>query len=421
MRDTITMLLAGGVGSRLNILVSRRAKPAVPFGGIYRIIDFTLSNIANSGLTRVAVLTQYKPLSLMDHIGNGSSWDLTGRTRSIRILPPKTGETDWDWYRGTADAVRQNIEFLGSGNDYKDVLILSGDHVYAMDYRLLIEFHRERAAKVTIGMIEVPWIETPNFGIGIIDSESRIIDWEEKPKKARSNLASMGIYVFDRDYLLKMLKRTKEEDFGHHIIPNAMKEGSVYAYLFTDYWRDVGTVQAYWDANMDLLDPNSPLEPEAWRTRTNVIGEEISFDRPPICVTSGAEVSESAISPGCVIEGRVEHSVLSPGVLIAPGAMVKDSVIMHDTVIKEGARLYRCIVDKHVIIGRKCTIGMGDAGKANAEFPEQLNSGLTLVGRRAEVPDKVQVGTNCILYPEIKRADFEGPVIEDGSVVKKLS
>ena len=251
--NTLTILLAGGVGTRLGVLVKLRAKPAVPFGGVYRIIDFTLSNIANSGLTKVAVLTQYKPLSLMDHIGDGSAWDLSGRTRRIKILPPKTGEKDWDWYKGTADAVRQNLDFLTSDSSCRNVLILSGDHVYSMDYGSIIDFHDRKSAKVTIGMITVPMEETHNFGIGVVDKESRIIEWEEKPKTTTSNLASMGIYVFDRDYLVRMLKRTREEDFGHHIIPKAMKDGIVYAYPFTDYWRDVGTFQAYWDANMDRL------------------------------------------------------------------------------------------------------------------------------------------------------------------------
>ena len=201
MRRAVALLLAGGVGSRLNVLVRYRAKPAVPFGGIYRIIDFTLSNLANSGLTRVAVLTQYKPLSLMDHIGDGSSWDLSGRTRSVKILPPKTGEKDWDWYRGTADAVRQNLDFVTRG-DFTEVLLVSGDHIYCMDYQPLIEFHRARAAQVTIGVLPVPWEETNQFGCAIVDEASRIVDWEEKPAKARSNLASMGIYVFDRQYLV---------------------------------------------------------------------------------------------------------------------------------------------------------------------------------------------------------------------------
>ena len=215
MRDVVAILMAGGVGSRLNILVRHRAKPAVPFGGMYRIIDFTLSNVANCGLPRVAILTQYKPLSLMDHIGDGSAWDLSGRTRAIRILPPKTGEKDWDWYKGTADAVRQNLDFVTAG-DYKEVLILSGDHIYCMDYTPLVGFHRDRKADVTVGMLYVPWEETQHFGVGIVDEGDRVIDWQEKPQEARSNLASMGIYVFNREYLVRTLQETKEEDFGQH-------------------------------------------------------------------------------------------------------------------------------------------------------------------------------------------------------------
>ena len=420
MNDVVTILLAGGVGSRLNILVRLRAKPAVPFGGIYRIIDFTLSNIANSGLTRVAVLTQYKPLSLMDHIGDGSSWDLSGRTRKLKILPPKTGEKDWDWYKGTADAVRQNLDFITSDSSYKHVLILSGDHVYSMDYNPLIDFHMNRGAKVTIGMITVPWEETGNFGIGITDKQMRIIDWEEKPKKAQSNLASMGIYVFDRDYLVKMLRRTKEEDFGNHIMPKAMKEGSVYAYPFDGYWRDVGTIKAYWDANMDLLDPESSLNPETWKTKTNVISGEFIYDRPPIRITSDACVTRSAISPGCIIEGTVEHSVLSPGVFVAKGASVKDSVVMHDTVIKRDSLVDHCIIDKNVVIGRGCIIGIGNPDKTSSQFPEQLNAGLTLIGKQADIPDKVTIGTNCLVYPMTGKHNFLHPSLEDGCIVQDV-
>ncbi len=296
MRKVVAVLLAGGVGSRLNVLVQYRAKPAVPFGGIYRIIDFTLSNIANCGLTRVAVLTQYKPLSLMDHIGDGSAWDLAGRTRGISILPPKTGEKDWDWYKGTADAVRQNLSFISSGS-YTDVLILSGDHVYCMDYWPLIDFHRERGAHVTIGMIPVAWEETRHFGTGTLDGQNRIIDWQEKSVKARSNLASMGIYVFDREYLVRTLGETREEDFGKQIIPRALKQGNVYGYLFEGYWRDVGTIQAYWDANMDLLKPESGLNPEGCGIRTNQVAEALPYDRPPAKVARFAHARSTPPFP----------------------------------------------------------------------------------------------------------------------------
>jgi glucose-1-phosphate adenylyltransferase len=418
MRETIAVLLAGGVGSRLSILVSLRAKPAVPFGGIYRIIDFTMSNISNSGLTRVAVLTQYKPLSLMDHIGDGSSWDLSGRTLGVRILPPKTGEKDWDWYKGTADAVRQNLEFVSRG-DYRNVLILSGDHVYYMDYSRLVGFHRDCGAKVTIGMLSVPWEETHNFGIGVIDREHRIVDWEEKPAKARSNLASMGVYVFDRDYLVAALNETKESDFGHHIIPTAMKKGDVFAYPFNGYWRDVGTIDAYWEANMDLVRPETEFRPEAWQTRTNLAAEGLSYDRPPIKVNFGARVSNSVISPGCVISGLVQNSVLSPGVVVERGARVCDSVIMHDAFIAEGAQVERSILDKKVSIGSGTIIGRGNRIVANREQPTHLYAGLTVIGKSASVPQDVCIGTNCIIHAGVTGTDFPGAVVADGETVVK--
>jgi glucose-1-phosphate adenylyltransferase len=416
--STVTILLAGGVGSRLGVLVRHRAKPAVPFGGVYRISDFTLSNIANSGLAKVAVLTQYKPLSLMDHIGDGSAWDLSGRTRKVKILPPKTGEKDWDWYKGTADAVRQNLDFVTSDANCTSVLILSGDHVYSMDYGSIIAFHDRQGAKVTIGMITVPLEEAHNFGIGIVDRKGRIIEWEEKPKTATSNLASMGIYVFDRDYLVRMLRRTREEDFGHHIIPKAMKEGDVYAYPFTGYWRDVGTIQAYWDANMDLLSSGSALRPEAWHTRTNVLAEGLPYDRPPIKVLSGATLRQSAVSAGCIVEGHVERSILSPGVIVERGAVIKDSVIMHDTVVRRGAIVERSVVDKQVTIGRNAVVGIGNPRITNKELPEQLYSGLTVVGKRAVVPEGMRIGTNCSIDPLVTKGDYRDMVIGDGETVR---
>jgi len=418
MRRVVAVLLAGGVGSRLNILVQYRAKPAVPFGGIYRIIDFTLSNIANSGISRVAVLTQYKPLSLMDHIGDGSAWDLSGRVRGIKILPPKTGEKDWDWYRGTADAVRQNIDFV-AGAQFDEVLVLSGDHVYCMDYRPLVAFHRERKAQVTIGMLPVPWEETRHFGIGIVDKENRLIEWEEKPRKARSNLASMGIYVFDRAYLVETLTSTKQEDFGKHIIPKALAEVEVYAYRFDGYWRDVGTVQAYWDANMDLLRPDSGLSPERSGITTNLAADEILHDRPPCRIGGHAAVANSLISPGCSIFGKVENSVLSPGVVVEEGAEVKDSIVMHDTLVGKGAFLERCIIDKEAVVGAHCSIGHGNANIANRRHPDQLYSGLTLIGKRAAIPAGAIIGTNCIVYPSARAEDFPENALDDGESIEK--
>jgi len=276
--DALVLLLAGGVGSRLNLLVETRAKPAVAFGGIYRIIDFSLSNVMNSGFSRVGVLTQYKPLSLMKHLGTGESWDFTGRSRGVTILPPRTGSKDSDWYQGTADAIRRNIDFI-EANPTDEVLILSGDHIYHMDFDVMLEYHRSKKADVTVGMMVVPKSEIHQFGAGITNNDNRIVDWEEKPQVPRTNLASMGIYIFDRDYLLKTLARNHDEiDFGMHILPWAIENDNVFAYPFYGYWRDVGTIQAYWEANMDMLRPESGLAPEKWYIRTNVEADERKAD-----------------------------------------------------------------------------------------------------------------------------------------------
>jgi len=418
MTGTAVILLAGGVGSRLNILVAHRAKPAVPFGGIYRIIDFTLSNIANSGLTGVAVLTQYRPLSLMDHIGNGSSWDLSGRFRSVKILPPKTGEEEWDWYKGTADAVRQNLQYIMT-RDCQHVLIVSGDHVYHMNYSSMLSFHQERSARVTIGVIRVPWEETHQFGTAIVDENSRITDWEEKSPKARSNLASMGIYVFDRDYLVDLLETTKDVDFGHHIIPKALEEHNVFAYPFSGYWRDVGTLQAYWEANMDLLKADSGFDPELWKVKTNLNAGGLSFERPPIRIAQNGRVSNSVVSPGCKIFGEVENSVLSPGVVIEKGALVSDSIVMHDSILQEGASVKRCIVDKQVTIGRGSSIGMEANTQPNRQFPEHLSTGLTVLGKETRIPDFAIIGANCIVYSKVGPEDFHTLSLESGDNIQK--
>ena len=414
----MAMILAGGVGSRLNILVHHRAKPAVPFGGIYRIIDFALSNAMNSGLYQVAVLTQYKPLSLMRHIGNGAAWDFVGRTRAIKILPPRTGEKDSDWYRGTADAVRQNIDFLES-RPSKQVLILSGDHVYCMDYRAMVRHHRESGARVTVAMMEVDWDQTHHFGIGITDEKGKIVDWEEKPEKARSNLASMGIYVFDTDYLLSALRSSKEVDFGHHILPQTMRDGELYAYRFNGFWRDVGTVQSYWEANMELLSQASPIDPESWSICTNIEEEGMVSDRPPVRILPGAEIRNSVLSAGCVIGGRVESSVLSPGVVVEEGSVVSNSVIMHDTRIGSGAYVDRVVSDKKVVVGDGARVGFGNKDVPNRLYSKHLSSGLTLIGKWASIPAGAEVGTNCIIFPNIQESNWpEDRKISDGSTLE---
>ncbi|WP_339133564.1 MAG: sugar phosphate nucleotidyltransferase [Candidatus Electrothrix sp. GW3-4] len=407
-KDTLVLLLAGGIGSRLNILVGHRAKPAVPFGGLYRIIDFSLSNVMNSGLTRVGVLTQYKPLSLMRHIQNGEAWDFTGRTRGVKILPPRTGEKDSDWYKGTADAIRQNIDFIRD-NQSEQVVILSGDHIYQMDFDDMITSHRAKKAGVTIGMMVVPKSEIHQFGAGIVDDENRIVDWEEKPKEPRTNLASMGIYVFDTEYLLNALSCDREEiDFGIHIIPRAIEEKQVYAYPFYGYWRDVGTIQSYWDANMDILRADSGISPEEWGIRPNTEADGQAMDRAPARFAQGCTVHSSMISAGSVIEGTVLNSVLSPGVIVQKGAVVRDSVILEDTVIEKGAEVDLAVCDKRVHIKEGALVGHGDEEAkriSNQEYPTHLYSGITLIGKEVRIPARMRIGRNCIIRPGMKGRD----------------
>jgi len=418
-KDALVLLLAGGVGSRLNNLVGHRAKPAVPFGGLYRIIDFSLSNVMNSGLTRVGVLTQYKPLSLMRHIGTGEAWDFSGRTRGVKILPPRTGEKDSDWYKGTADAIRHNIDFI-RGTPSEQVVILSGDHIYQMDFDAMIAYHCHKKADVTIGMMVVPKSEIHQFGAGIVDDQNRIIDWEEKPKEPKTNLASMGIYVFDTDYLLDTLSRDRtENDFGMHIIPRAIEEDRVFAYPFYGYWRDVGTIQSYWETNMDIIRPDSGISPEEWGIRPNTEADGRPMDRAPARFISGCTVHCSMISAGCIIEGTVERSVLSPGVVVKKGAVVRDSVIFEDCVIDEDARVDLSICDKGVHIGGGAVVGYGDNKEIpNQEFPSHLYTGITLVGKKAAVPEGMKIGRNCIIQSEYDtNAGVSTEKLEDGGIL----
>ncbi len=416
MKKTLAMLLAGGVGSRLNILAHARAKPAVPFGGLYRIIDFTLSNARNSGIINVGVLTQYKPLSLMEHIGSGEPWDFVGRMRGAKILPPRTGEKDSDWYKGTADAIRQNIDYIRNF-DADQVLVLSGDHIYYMDYSEMVDFHKSRGADLTIAMMRVPWEETRHFGIATIDDHDRIMTWEEKPKQTKSNLASMGVYVFNTDFLYHCLRTIPEHDFGKHVITEVIKTHTICAYPFTGYWRDVGTLFAYWDANMDLLRPGSGLDLPRWKVYTNLEEEGRSGDRPPTRILDGANVVNSIIAQGCVIEGEVRNSVLSPGVRVGKGAVVSDSVVMHDSVIEQDAALSFVIADKLTRFRPRCRVGFGDRSRPNRRFTDHLSEGLTIVGKLATVPAKVTIGCNCIIHPQSTEISYHSDFVKDGETI----
>ena len=417
MERVVVMILAGGQGERLSILSRQRAKPAVPFGGKYRIIDFALSNCVNSGLSTVGVLTQYRPHSLNEHIGIGRPWDLDRQRGGVRLLQPYLGRGRSNWYRGTADAIYHNLFFIES-RQFTDVLILSGDHIYAMDYRPMVAFHRQSGAEVTVAVQPVPWEQAPRFGVLDTDRDRRVIAFEEKPAAPRSNLASMGIYIFRKEALIAVLRGDDDAapgmvDFGKDVIPHMIARGGVYAYPFEGYWQDVGTIQSYWDANMDLLLEPTPLDlynPD-WRIHTR------SEERPPAKLLDGATVRRSLISHGCYIRGTVEHSVLSPGVVVGEGAVIRDSVIMTDSVIHEGAVLDRCILDKEVVVGRGAQLGVGGLDVPNLLEPERLNTGITLVGRNARVPSGVSVGRNVLIAPNVQERHFLARDIPSGDAV----
>jgi glucose-1-phosphate adenylyltransferase len=413
--STLTLILAGGEGERLSILSQVRAKPGVPFGGKYRIIDFALSNVVNSGLTDVGILTQYAPRSLIDHIGVGRPWDLDRSRGGVTLLQPYLGRgRARDWYRGTADAVLQNLEFVAD-RDPELVLVLAGDHVYKMDYRPFLDRHRAVSADVTCAVRTVPIEEAHRFGIADVDAEGRITSFIEKPADPPSNLVSMGVYVFSWPALRDALTADRI-DFGGDVLP-AMVDGGkrVYAYEYGGYWRDVGTVEAYWLANLDLLadEPEIDLYDRGWLIYTR------SEERAPAFVAASASVSRSMVSHGCVVQGTVERSLLSPGVRVAAGATVRDSIVMFDAEVGEGAVLDRAIVDKECRIGPGAVVGDGDDLRPNRDEPERLYAGITLVGKRASIPPRVRIGRNCRIDPGVTGRDFaRRRLVRSGETVK---
>jgi glucose-1-phosphate adenylyltransferase len=410
----LTLILAGGEGERLSILSQVRAKPGVPFGGKYRIIDFALSNAVNSGLTDVAVLTQYAPRSLIDHIGVGRPWDLDRSRGGVTLLQPYLGRgRARDWYRGTADAVLQNLEFIAD-RDPELVLILAGDHVYKMDYRHFLETHRATKAELTCAVRTVPIEEAHRFGILETDGDGRVTAFVEKPPNPTSNLVSMGVYVFSWPVLREVLS-PERVDFGRDLLPWLVEAGRrIQAYEFRGYWQDVGTVESYWRTSLDLLSdaPGIELNDLGWLIYTK------SEERPPARIGPDATVSRSMVSHGCVVDGTVEHSILSPGVRIGRGAEVRNSIVMFDTVVADGAVVDMAIVDKDCFIGPRAAVGSGDDLRPNRHEPERLYAGITLVGKRARVPAGVSIGRNCRIDPRTQEADFKGRrVIRSGETV----
>lgn len=419
--SVLTLILAGGAGSRLSILGEKRAKPAVPFGGKYRIIDFPLSNAVNSDLYRIAVLTQFRPHSLVQHLGIGEPWDLNRRPpNGLQIWQPYRGRSDQDWYRGTADALYQNRNFIrDDGSD--TLLILSGDHIYKQDYRDMLRFHQDKGADLTVAVMNIPQEEVSRFGIMSVDAGHKISRFAEKPKQSDSTLASMGIYAFNTKFLLKKLEedaldKNSAHDFGKNIIPQIVEMGRAYAYPFLGYWVDVGTVQAYWETSMALLEENPDLDlyDTKWVIHTR------SEERPPVkCIPPG-ELVKSLASNGCVIHGTVINSVLSPGVRVERGAVVRDSVIMNDTIIRAGASVSCCILDKEIEVGANARLGAGKDDAPNKLEPANINTGITIVGKRAHIPVDAVIGRNCRIDPNTTEDDYESIEIPGGGTVSKI-
>jgi glucose-1-phosphate adenylyltransferase len=414
---TDVFILVGGQGSRLSVLSEHRAKPAVPFAGKYRIIDFTLTNCVYSGLFRLHLLTQYRPRSLMEHVGVGKPWDLDRKWGGVRFLHPYLGYRGSSWYGGTADALVQNLNVLRESTA-DEVLILSGDHVYKMNYELLLESHRAQGGDATVGVIEVAWDQTRHFGILSVDGSGRIVEFDEKPLQAKSNLASMGVYVFRRQALIDVLEKLKAEhpnlDFGKHVIPSMIDGGRLATYRYAGYWLDIGTVQSYFAASMDLVRDDPPLnlfDPD-WHILTR------EHNRPPTCIESGAHVQRSFITDGCQIAGRVEGSVLGPGVIVEPGATVRDCILLDDCLVRRDALLERCILDKRVRVGASAVLGIAEDGRPNEEQPDVLAHGITLVGQGTRIPAHQRIGTNCLIGMLVGPEEFHLRALPDGTALR---
>jgi len=414
--DILAMVLAGGRVDELNVLTYYRPKSAVPFGGFARVIDFPLSNLMRSGLERVAILSQFRSFSLINHIGSGAAWDMIGRYRGISILPPSTGHASSSWYRGSADSVYQNLDFI-KYHAPSVVFILSGDHIYHMDYREMIAYHRDKDADLTICCLEVPPETAHRFGVADIDGEDgdtggRVLRYKEKPQRADFNWASMTIFCFKPDVLFDVLEKNARQDtsfeFGRDIIPMMMADRRrVYGYKFRGYWGYTRTVEEYWQASMDLLGPAPAIPLEQWGIRTNLEHRGIR-DQPPMKIGSGAEVNDSLVYNGCVVEGRVERSILFPGVRVGKGAVVRDSVLFFNNEVEEGAYLGKVVSDVNTVIGAGARVG-ATAGLDAAQ--------PTVLGWNNNLPASTVIGADCTIYPHLDTSKFNREIL-DGEIIR---
>ena len=417
-KEIIAMLLAGGQGSRLYALTQKLAKPAVPFGGKYRIIDFPLSNCINSGIDTVGILTQYQPLVLNEYIGNGQPWDLDRLHGGVHVLPPYQKASGSDWYKGTANAIYQNIAFIERYNP-KYVIILSGDQICKQDYSDFLEFHKQKGAEFSVAVMEVPWAEASRFGLMVADENDKITEFQEKPANPKSNLASMGIYIFNWDVLRKYLIEDEEDsesenDFGNNIIPNLLRDGrDMYAYHFSGYWKDVGTLGSYWEANMELIDiiPEFNLYEEFWKIYTK--GDIIQ----PQYISEEAILDRCLIGEGSEIYGEVHNSVIGPNVVIGKGTVVRDSIIMRNSVIGENSVLDRAIIAEDVTIGNNTVVGCGEEAK-NVFKPAVYAFGLATIGEQSVIPDNVKIGRNTAISGITTAEDYPEGILESGQVIR---
>lgn len=416
-KEMIAMLLAGGQGSRLGVLTSKVAKPAVAFGGKYRIIDFPLSNCINSGVDTVGVLTQYQPLRLNTHIGIGIPWDLDRNIGGVTVLPPYEKSENSEWYTGTANAIYQNIEYMDSFNP-EYVLILSGDHIYKMDYEVMLDFHKQKGAEVTIAAMPVPMEEAKRFGIVITDENRRIVDFEEKPEHPRSNLASMGIYIFNWKTLKEALLAKSDQpalDFGKHVIPHCHGNGApLYAYEYNGYWKDVGTLHSYWEANMELIDivPDFNLYEEYWKiyTRNQMI--------QPQYLGADSVIERSIVGEGTTILGKVYNSVIGCGVTIGEDTVIRDSIIMNETTIGRNCEITKGILAENVVLEDNVVLGVGDEAE-NETDPHIYNHGLVTIGEKSIIPKGVSIGKNSVVFGVTTAEDYDNGSLASGKTLVK--
>ncbi len=416
-KEMIAMLLAGGQGSRLGVLTANVAKPAVSFGGKYRIIDFPLSNCINSGVDTVGVLTQYQPLRLNTHIGIGLPWDLDKNIGGVSILPPYEKSSNSEWYTGTANAIYQNLEYMEYYNP-EYVLILGGDHIYKMDYEVMLNYHKEHNADITLACISVPMEEASRFGVVITDENNQIQEFEEKPENPRSNLASMGIYIFSWKVLKEALVTLRNQpacDFGKHIIPYCHEKGDrVFAYEYNGYWKDVGTLGSYWESNMELIDliPIFNLYEEFWKIYTK------NDTMPPQYIGAEANVDKAILGDSCEIYGEIRNSVIGSGVIIGEGAVVKNSIIMNGTVIGKGTVIDKAIIAENVNIGAGCSIGVGEE-VPNRLRPDIYGFGLATIGEDSVIPDNVTIGKNTAISGITELSDYINGHLPSGENIMK--